>query len=219
MPDFIPKKLAIEDTIGEKLRQARHVRRLDIEPIAKKLKIRAEYLMAMEDERFDKLPAGLYGKNFLKQYALFLGLKPKDLMAGISENFFGEESNNPFSQKILKRHKLLVWPKIIKNILIFSAILVCFLYLIFYFNNIITAPDLAITQPDKNILTKADTITIIGQTEPEAEVWINGQLILNNNKGAFSQTINLKKGLNSVVISAQKKYSREQSITRQILVE
>ncbi|MCX6795001.1 MAG: helix-turn-helix domain-containing protein [Candidatus Falkowbacteria bacterium] len=219
MPTFTPKKLALEDTIGEKLRQARHNRQLNIEPIAKKLKIRAEYLMAMEDERFDKLPAGLYGKNFLKEYALFLGLKPPELFKDLDDKLFGEENSNPFSQKVLKSRKLLVWPKIIKNILIAATILICFLYLIFYFKNIITAPDLTITQPDKNILTKASVITIFGQTEPEAEVRINGEIVLNNNKGVFSQTVNLKKGLNSLTISAQKKYSRAQSITRQILVE
>lgn len=219
MPTFTPKKLALEDTIGEKLRQARHNRQLKIEPIAKKLKIRAEYLMAMEDERFDKLPAGLYGKNFLKEYALFLGLKPLELFKDLDDKLFGEEDSNPFSQKVLKSRKLLVWPKIIKNILIAAAILICFLYLIFYFKNIITAPDLIITSPDKNILTKANAITILGQTEPEAEVRINGEVVLNNNKGMFSQTVNLKKGLNSLTISAQKKYSRAQSITRQILVE
>jgi len=219
MPVFTPKKLAIEDTVGEKLRQARHNRRLNIEPIAKKLKIRAEYLRLMEDERFDKLPAGLYGKNFLKEYALFLGLKPTDLFKDLDDKLFGEENSNPFSQKVLKSHKLLIWPKIIKNILIAGAVLICFLYLIFYFKNIITAPDLIITQPDKNILTKASSITILGQTEPEAEVRINDEIVLNNNKGVFFQTVNLKKGLNSVTISAQKKYSRVQVITRQILVE
>lgn len=219
MPVFTPKKLAVEDTIGEKLRQARQNRRLDIGPIAKKLKIRAEYLLALENERFDKLPAGLYGKNFLKEYALFLGLKPKDLFKDLDDKTFGEENDNPFSQKILKGRQLLIWPKIIKNILIVGAVLICFLYLIFYFKNVVAAPNLIITQPGKNILTQANSITIQGKTEAEAEVKINGQIVLNNNKGNFSQTINLKKGLNSITVSAKKKYSREQIITRQILVE
>ncbi len=219
MIPFTPKKLALEDTVGEKLRRARRALNLNIEPIAKKLKIRAEYLMAMEDERFDKLPSGLYGKNFLKEYALFLGLKPKELIKDLGEKTFEEEGGDPFSQKVLKSHKLLVWPKIIKNILISGAILICFLYLVFYFKNIVTAPDLVITQPDKNILTSASSLTVSGRTESEAEVRINGEIVLNNNKGVFSQTINLKKGLNSITVSAKKKYSREQSITRQVLVE
>jgi len=219
MPAFTPKKLALEDTVGEKLRRARHSRNLDIEAISEKLKIRAEYLRAMENEYFDKLPAGLYVKNFLKEYALFLGLKPPELFKDLDDGQFGEENSDPFSQKVLKKRKLLIWPKIIKNILIAGAVLICFLYLIFYFKNVTTAPDLVITSPDKNILTKAGSIIILGKTEPEAEVRINGEIVLNNNKGNFSQIINLKKGLNSITISARKKYSREQSITRQILVE
>lgn len=219
MPVFTPKKLALEDTVGERLRRTRRALGLNIEPIAKKLKIRVEYLMAMEDERFDKLPAGLYGKNFLKEYSSFLGLRPKELFKDLDEKIFGEENTNPFSQKVLKSRKLLVWPKIIKNILISGAVLVCFLYLVFYFKNIVTAPDLEIMHPDKNILTSESVLTVSGQTEPEAEVRINGEIILNNDKGAFSQTINLKKGMNSITVSAKKKYSREQSITRQVLVE
>jgi cytoskeletal protein RodZ len=219
MPVFTPKKLAVEDTAGERLRQARHNHCLEIAPIAKKLNIRPEYLLAMEDERFDKLPAGLYGKNFLKEYARFLGLKPQELLKNLDDSIFGEKNNDPFSQKVLTSRKLLVWPKIIKNILISGAVLICFLYLAFYFKNIVTAPDLIITQPDKNISTAENSITISGQTEPEAEVKINGEVVLNNNRGNFSQVVNLKKGLNSIVISAQKKYSRGQTVTRQILVE
>lgn len=89
----------------------------------------------------------------------------------------------------------------------------------FYFQKIISAPKLTIIYPEKNLLTKETAIEIKGQTEKEAEVKINGELILNNNNGNFSQTINLKKGLNTITINAQKKYSKESSVTRQILVE
>ena len=176
--------------------------------------------MAMEEERFDKLPAGLYGKNFLKKYALFLGLKPKELLRDIDESFFGnEKESDPFSQKVLESNKLLIWPRIIKSILISTAILICLLYLVFYSKNIVAAPALSISQPDKNMLTASSSITIAGETEEEAEVRINGEIVLNNDKGHFSQTINLKKGLNTVTVTAKKKYSREQTVTRQILVE
>jgi len=68
-------------------------------------------------------------------------------------------------------------------------------------------------------MTAALSITVDGQTEPEAEIKINDEIILNNHNGYFSQTINLKKGLNNIVITAKKKYSQEITVTRQILVE
>lgn len=219
MAAFIPKKLSTPENLGNKLRQARLFKNLKIETIAKKLNIRQEYLLALEEEQYDKLPNGLYGKKFLKEYVLFLGLKPQEFL-----DFWRQENetgiiNNPFQQKIIKKTQFLIFPKIIKNILISLAILICFLYLFFYFKKIILPPNLVVTQPAKNLVTKENSLLITGQTEKEAEVKINGELVLNNHNGLFSQTVNLKKGLNSLIIKAKKKYSREEIITRQILVE
>jgi cytoskeletal protein RodZ len=36
--------------------------------------IRAKYLRALEDDRFDILPATVYAKGFLRSYADYLGL-------------------------------------------------------------------------------------------------------------------------------------------------
>jgi len=219
MTAFIPKKLPLEETAGEKLRQARLFKKLKIDDIAKKINIRTEYLVALEEERFDKLPTGLYGKNFLKEYATFLGLKLPDILKRLEEGRPHNDTEDPFSQKIVKKNKFIIFPKIIRNSLIILAVLICLLYLIFYFKKIILPPDLVVSQPAKNMLVKATTLTVVGQTEPEAEVRINNAIILNNHGGYFSQDINLRKGLNSLTVSAKKKYSREQIIVRQILVE
>lgn len=219
MAAFIPKKLPLEETVGEKLRQARSYKNLKIEDAAKKLNIRSEYLSALEEERFEKLPTGLYGKNFLKEYAKFLGLRPRDLLKNWQEVSNTGSATDPFSQKIVKKNKFIIFPKIIRNFLIVMAILICFLYLVFYFKKIVFPPNLIITQPDKNLLIQDSSIIISGQTEKEAEVKINGAIVLNNQDGYFSQAVNLKKGLNNITITAQKKYSREKTIIRQILVQ
>jgi cytoskeletal protein RodZ len=219
MVSFTPKKLPLEETAGEKLRQARLFKGLKIDDIAKRTGIRAEYLVALEEERFDRLPTGLYGKNFLKEYAVFLGLKLPDILKRLEEGRPHNDTEDPFSQKIVKKNKFIIFPKIIRNSLIIIAVLICFLYLIFYFKKIILPPDLTVSQPAKNLLIRSTAITVIGQTESEAEVRINSAIVLNNHGGYFSQEVNLKKGLNSLVISAKKKYSREQVVVRQILVE
>ena len=219
MVAFIPKKLIAPENLGEKLRQARLFKNLKIEAVAKKINIRSEYLIALEEERYDNLPTGLYGKKFLKEYAQFLGLNPKKFLDSWQEENETTLTNNPFQQKIVKKRQFLIFPKIIKNILIGSAILICFLYLIFYFRRIVLPPNLIVTQPAKNLVVKDNSLLITGQTEREAEVKINGELVLNNHDGFFSQTVNLKQGINSLVIKAKKKYSQEKIITRQILVE
>lgn len=219
MPYFIPKKLMPEDSLGEELRRRRTFKKLGIDEVAQTLGIRREYLLAMEEENFNSLPAGLYGKNFLKKYASFLEVDKELITKFLQETTDDRTETDPFSQKILKRNKFLIFPKIIRNLLIGLAVLVCFLYLIFYFKKIVLPPELIVNQPEKNLMIKESSILVSGHTEKEAEVKINGELILNNNDGQFSQTVNLKKGVNTLTISAKKKYSQENIITRQILVE
>ncbi len=219
MTAFIPKKINQMENWGERLRQARYLKKEKLEDIAKKINIRPEYLLAIEDERLEKLPAGLYGKNFIKEYASFLGFDVKEILKNWNLQSTVASEENPFSRKILARHKFIIFPKIIRNLLIAAAITVCFLYLIFYFKKIILPPQLTILRPATNLALVGTSIIISGQTEPEAEIKINGEIVLNNHGGYFDQTVNLKKGLNNIIITAKKKYSREQTVTRQILVD
>jgi hypothetical protein len=60
--------------IGSSLRDARLRQSLDFPELELRTKIRPKYLRALEDERFDILPAPTYVKGFLRSYAEALGL-------------------------------------------------------------------------------------------------------------------------------------------------
>src|SRR5918995_3764138 len=60
--------------IGSSLREARLRQELDFPELEERTKIRPKYLRALEDERFDLLPAPTYVKGFLRSYAEALGL-------------------------------------------------------------------------------------------------------------------------------------------------
>jgi cytoskeletal protein RodZ len=60
--------------IGTTLRDARARQGLDFPELEELTKIRPKYLRALEDERFDILPAPTYVKGFLRSYAEALGL-------------------------------------------------------------------------------------------------------------------------------------------------
>jgi len=65
---------------GKYLRRERELRNLSIEEAAKLTKIRGHLLTAIEEDRYEILPPGLYLRGFLMAYARYLGLDPNDVV-------------------------------------------------------------------------------------------------------------------------------------------
>jgi cytoskeletal protein RodZ len=61
-------------SFGERLRREREMRGIKLEEISESTKIGKRNLVALEEERFDQLPGGIFNKGFVRAYAKFLGL-------------------------------------------------------------------------------------------------------------------------------------------------
>ena len=68
-------------SLSDTLRDARLRRGLEMGEIAQKTKISRYYLEAMENGRFDCLPAGAYRRSFVRQYAHVLELDEDEIVA------------------------------------------------------------------------------------------------------------------------------------------
>jgi transcriptional regulator with XRE-family HTH domain len=60
--------------IGASLREARTRRGLSLDDVTSGLRLRERYVTALEEERWELMPAEAYTKGFLRMYAEFLGL-------------------------------------------------------------------------------------------------------------------------------------------------
>ncbi len=68
------------ESFGTWLRRQREVREIDLREIADSSKVSMSYLRAFEEDRFDVLPAPLFAKGFLRQYARYVGLDPEEVV-------------------------------------------------------------------------------------------------------------------------------------------
>ncbi len=68
-------------TIGQRLRQARVQRGLQLEDVFAATRIRRPYLQAMEADDWEALPSAVHARAFLRTYADFLGLETESLLA------------------------------------------------------------------------------------------------------------------------------------------
>ncbi len=71
------------ESFGAWLQREREMRDVSLREIADASKISLRYLQALEDERFEILPAQVFAKGFLLQYARYVGLDPEETV-----NFF-----------------------------------------------------------------------------------------------------------------------------------
>lgn len=68
-------------SFGETLRRERELRGVSLREISDATKISVRFLQALEKDRLDVLPGGVFRRAFVKQYAKHLGLDPDRLVA------------------------------------------------------------------------------------------------------------------------------------------
>ena len=84
--------IRVSRRIADELRRCRLVRGLSVEDVAKTLRIRADFIAAMEQDRFDDLPGPAYISGFLRTYANYLGLDGGQLVT-----WFKDDSQSTFA--------------------------------------------------------------------------------------------------------------------------
>jgi len=211
----------VEEPVAEKLRRARMEKNLPLSAVARQLGIREDYLAALENNDREKIPPGVYEKTFLKKYASFLGLNSLKLAEKYQreKTEASRETADVFSKKKIKAAELLVFPKILKNILIVFFIAALFLYLGYYLKISFSQPTIKISEPPDNLVTENNFVEVVGVTDPKTQITINDAPVSKDDEGNFRETVELKKGINLLVISAQNKYSRKKIIQKQILAK
>jgi cytoskeleton protein RodZ len=73
------------ESFGAKLKQERERRGVTLDEIALSTKISTRFLRALEDERFEQLPGGIFNKGFVRAYARHLGMDETQTIADYLE--------------------------------------------------------------------------------------------------------------------------------------
>jgi cytoskeletal protein RodZ len=88
-------------TIGEKLRDARTDRGVELAEVERVTKIRLKFLEAMEGDRWEELPAPVYARGFLDIYARYLGLDQQAILDEYSKTVEAE-GHEPIPESVIK---------------------------------------------------------------------------------------------------------------------
>ncbi|PIR92206.1 hypothetical protein COU01_02870 [Candidatus Falkowbacteria bacterium CG10_big_fil_rev_8_21_14_0_10_44_15] len=223
MKYFFKKKNIADASVGEILQEHRRRKNISLEAAAAATKINVKYLRALENGDCQSLPSGVYARNFLREYCFWLGLNSQPML----EAFEGEINltkvdaggQEIFSRQRPRWYYFLSLPKVARNTILVIVILGGLGYLGWRIQQIIAPPALAIMFPPESYLTAENKITLLGRTERETRLTVNGSEVLSDEAGNFSEEVNLTAGLNVITVKAKKRYSREAEAVRQVLVK
>ena len=83
------------ESIGDFFRQVRETKGLTLDDVASKTRIHPEFLMALEEGNYARLPDQVFAKGFVRSYARSLGLDEEDAMRRFAESagaFYNKQS-------------------------------------------------------------------------------------------------------------------------------
>jgi transcriptional regulator with XRE-family HTH domain len=83
------------DDIGGRLRHARERRNLSLRDAASQTKLTIGVLSAIERNDFDRLPAGMYRKAYIRTFAAAVGLDPAEIAAEYASRFEPPPDSSP----------------------------------------------------------------------------------------------------------------------------
>jgi cytoskeleton protein RodZ len=88
--------------VGQALREARTERGIELSEVEQATYIRIKFLSAMEEDRWEALPAPAYARGFLSAYARFLGLDDQALVDEYRRTVEGVDRAEPIPHTVLQ---------------------------------------------------------------------------------------------------------------------
>jgi cytoskeletal protein RodZ len=210
--DFKRKKIE-SLTLGERMKKIRSERRLGLYEISRATKVQVKYLEYLENGEYQKMPADVYVKGFLKNYADFAGINEKLLIKlyererGIHRNIKKIDESDKSIEPI-KLNKWIITPQFAAIFFVIFFLLAGIFYLYKEIDTFISSPRLIIFSPQDAQNIDGNNVIVKGSAEKDSIVTINDQVVPVNENGDFSQEIGLHKGLNPITVKAKNKFDK-----------
>ncbi len=202
-------------TLGETLKDARESCKITFGQASRKTGIPAFYLQYLEEENYKRLPADVYVVAYLKKYSKLLNLESKDII----DKFKAERGALRMGRVALnKKNLFVITPKklsLVLGIIVISLIVGYFWHQLSY---LINPPVIKLVQPVADFSTSQTVVEVIGKTESDVYITINGREVYVDDSGNFKSLVNLDAGLNILKIEAKDRFGKINTVTRKIIV-
>lgn len=207
--------------VGERLQKERIKKALTLEEVSKVTKIRYSFLSALEKGNYRELPSPTYAYGFVRNYAKFLGLPDKELLALFKREYDEEKAYRVLPEGLigkqefpLRKIKLAQAAKL--AILVF---LILISYLAFQYRDAILNPPLHVDEPAEGKVIKSQKVTVLGKTSPNSTVFVNNEIASLDKDGKFRKEFKVFAGKAKITVKAVNHFGKTTIIERNIEVK
>lgn len=207
-------------TVGSILKKAREERGLSHKEIFQVIKIHPRFLEALEKSDWSIFSGSVHAKGFLKNYAEYLELDTNEVLAFFRREYDEKKNNKKIRStiKTLSVPRLVVTPGLVLAAATAVFVTLFFGYIIYQYRSFAGAPILIIDQPQTDLTVSDPLLNVVGRTDPDAAVFLNGQEISTGERGTFSAHITLAEGVNTLNFIAKNKLGKDNKVTRTVVV-
>ena len=205
--------------VGQRLAEARFKKGLNLEDVSQATKIKTEFLTAIEEGEYEKLPSFAYAQGFVRNYTKLVGLPEKETLALFRREFVADKTVKVLPESFGEDYsgsKLKNKQPIIIIVLVF---LIVFGFIAYQFRFVFLNPPLNIISPKNNSVVLGSRISVSGTTDPEATVVVNNNPIAVDQTGSFKKNLNVFPGKVQIVVKSINKFGRQTVVSRQIEVK
>jgi len=201
-------------TLPERLYAARERKGVDLYRAERDTKIRARYLGALERGDYKELPGAVYTKGFLRNYALYLGLDPEEVL-GQWRRERGDAKEQPPAIVVPRpiaapRQGLTFSPSLVVAAMLTVVVVAFGAYLGVQVLRFSKPPTVAVTQPSTAVIDVDESTTkytLQGSTLPGATVSIatpgrDPYQVTATSRGEWASAVDLRRGRNQFDVSA-----------------
>jgi len=202
-------------TVGQILKNARLEKQISLDQVSGFLKIRKEFLEALEEDNFSVLPSYTSSLGFLKNYADFLGLSPSSLLAIFRRDF--SLPKETIHKKVGSFSFNFNWtPQKILILTIIISLLGLGGYLGFQYFSFRRAPFLEVISPSEGEKISQEKVEVKGKAQPDSLVTINDTPVFLSLDGKFHLELEVFPGENKIIVVAKNKFGKETKLERTI---
>lgn len=215
---FIKKKVR-SLTLGERIVKTRNERGFALEKVSQDTGIQVKYLEAIEKGDMNELPATVYVHGFLRLYARYLGENEErfivlfDRERGIAKKLSPKDNDEEQSKNLWSSPKPLVSRAITPSFFVSFFFILLFFACVWYIysglSEFVSEPQIFLSSPENGVIIRESAVLLEGKTDSNAELFVNERKILVDESGNFSERIEIRQGLNTLILRSKNIFEKE----------